>query len=418
MIAEILCVGTELLLGDIVNTNAAYAARELAAIGINVYFQSVVGDNPARLKQALSLALSRSDLVVMTGGLGPTYDDLTKETVAEAFGLPMELHRPSLEAITSYFARTGRTMTKNNEKQAWMPQGAHVFVNHYGTAPGLAVEKEGKRVVLLPGPPREMEPMFSEEVIPYLKALSDTVLVSHVIHIFGMGESAVEDKLRGYMLSHLNPTVAPYAKEGEVQLRVTASAKNADEADALIRPVLAEIRQTLGSVVYGVDVGSLQNALVQQLLEKNRRIATAESCTAGLVSKRITEVAGSSQVFECGIVSYSNRIKAQLLGVSQETLDTFTEVSAETAREMARNVRRISGADIGVSVTGLAGPGGGTAEKPVGLVYVCASCDGFEEVLELHLSRGRRNERESIRYLASSNALALAIRALRTLDAK
>ena len=415
MIAEVLCVGTELLLGDIVNTNAAYAARELAAIGINVYFQSVVGDNPSRLKQALSLALSRSDLVVMTGGLGPTYDDLTKETVAEAFSLPMELHQPSLNAITAYFNRTGRVMTHNNEKQAWMPKGARVFQNNYGTAPGLAVEQNGKRVVLLPGPPREMEPMFHEEVIPYLKSLSDTVLLSHVIHIFGMGESMVEDKLKSYMLSHLNPTVAPYAKEGEVQLRVTASAKDVEEAEQRIRPVVGEICDLLGDVVYGIDVGSLQNALVQKLLEKNRKIATAESCTAGLVSKRITEIAGSSQVFECGIVSYSNRIKAQVLGVSEQTLEQYTEVSEQTAREMARGVRRLSGADIGVSVTGIAGPGGGTPEKPVGLVYVCASCDGFEEVLELHLSRGRRNERENIRYLASSNALALAIRALEVL---
>jgi nicotinamide-nucleotide amidase len=418
MIAEILCVGTELLLGDVVNTNAAYAARELAAIGINVYFQSVVGDNPARLKKALALALSRSDLVVMTGGLGPTYDDLTKETVAEAFGLPMELHQPSLDAIASFFKRTNRIMTKNNEKQAWMPKGAHVFTNNYGTAPGLAVEKDGKRVVLLPGPPREMEPMFSEEVIPYLKALSDTVLVSHVIHIFGMGESAVEDKLKEYMLAHTNPTVAPYAKEGEVQLRVTAGAKNEAEADAMIWPVIEEIREVLGDVIYGIDVGSLQAALVQQLLEKNRQIATAESCTAGLVSKRITEISGSSSVFECGIVSYSNSIKRDILGVSQETLDAYGAVSDATVREMARGVRKLSGADIGVAISGIAGPGGGTPEKPVGLVYVCASCDGFEEVLELHLSRRRRNERENIRYLASSNALALAIKALRTLEKK
>jgi len=418
MIAEILCVGTELLLGDIVNTNAAYAARELAAIGINVYFQSVVGDNPARLKQALALALSRSDLVVMTGGLGPTYDDLTKETVAEAFGLPMELHQPSLDAIASYFKRTNRVMTKNNEKQAWMPKGAHVFVNNYGTAPGLAVEKDGKRVVLLPGPPREMEPMFSEEVVPYLKALSDTVLVSHVIHIFGMGESSVEDKLKEYMIAHTNPTVAPYAKEGEVQLRVTAGAKSEAEADAMIWPVIEEIKAVLGDVIYGIDVGSLQAALVQQLLEKNRIVATAESCTAGLVSKRITEISGSSSVFECGIVSYANNIKRDILGVAQETLDAYGAVSEQTVREMARGVRKLSGADIGVAISGIAGPGGGTPEKPVGLVYVCASCDGFEEVLELQLSRRRRNERENIRYLASSNALALAIKALRTLEKK
>ncbi len=407
MNAEILCVGTELLLGDIINTNAAYIARSLAAIGINVYHQSVVGDNPERLKQSLDIALSRADLVVMTGGLGPTYDDLTKETVADKFGLPMELHQPSLDRITAYFQRMNRVMTPNNEKQAWMPKGAKVFPNNYGTAPGLAVQQ---------GPPKEMEPMFSEEVVPYLKNFSDTVLLSHTVHIFGMGESAVEDKLKDYMLSHLNPTVAPYAKQGEVQLRVTASACDEEAANKLIQPVLADIRRILGNVVYGIDVGTLQNAFVQELKRKGKKAATAESCTAGLVSKRITEISGASQVFECGVVSYANRIKAEILGVSQQTLDTYTEISEQTAREMARGIRKLSGADIGLSVTGLAGPDGGTPEKPVGLVYICASCDGFEKVQELHLSRGRRNEREDIRYLAASHLLALGLEALRSMN--
>ncbi len=416
MNAEILCVGTELLLGDIINTNAAYIARSLAAIGINVYHQSVVGDNPERLKQSLDIALSRADLVVMTGGLGPTYDDLTKETVADKFGLPMELHQPSLERITAYFQRVNRVMTSNNEKQAWMPKGAKVFPNNYGTAPGLAVQQGEKIVLLLPGPPKEMEPMFSEEVVPYLKNFSNTVLLSHTVHIFGMGESAVEDKLKDYMLSHLNPTVAPYAKQGEVQLRVTASACDEEAANKLIQPVLADIRRILGNVVYGIDVGTLQNAFVQELKRKGKKAATAESCTAGLVSKRITEISGASQVFECGVVSYANRIKAEILGVSQQTLDTYTEISEQTAREMARGIRKLSGADIGLSVTGLAGPDGGTPEKPVGLVYICASCDGFEKVQELHLSRGRRNEREDIRYLAASHLLALGIEALRSMN--
>ena len=416
MNAAILCVGTELLLGDIINTNAAYIARSLAAIGINVYHQSVVGDNPERLKQALDIALSRADLVVMTGGLWPTYDGLTKETVADKFGLPMELHQPSLERITAYFQRMDRVMTPNNEKQAWMPKGAKVFPNNYGTAPGLAVQQGKKIAVLLPGPPKEMEPMFAEEVIPYLKSFSNTVLLSHTIHIFGMGESAVEDKLKDYMLSHLNPTVAPYAKQGEVQLRVTASAHNEEAANQLIQPVLADIQQILGNVVYGIDVGTLQNAFVQELKQKGKKAATAESCTAGLVSKRITEISGASQVFECGVVSYANRIKAEILGVSQQTLDTYTEISEQTAREMARGIRKLSGADIGLSVTGLAGPDGGTPEKPVGLVYICASCDGFEKVQELHLSRGRRNEREDIRCLAASHLLALGLEALRSID--
>ena len=271
MNAEILCVGTELLLGDIVNTNAAYIARSLAAIGVNVYHQSVVGDNPERLKGSLDLALSRADLVVMTGGLGPTYDDLTKETVAEKFGLPMELHRPSLDRITAYFKRVNRVMTHNNEKQAWMPKGARVFPNNYGTAPGLAVQEGEKIVILLPGPPKEMEPMFAEEVVPYLKSFSDTVLLSHTVHIFGMGESAVEDKLKDYMLAHLNPTVAPYAKTGEVQLRVTASAQDEQTANTLIQPVLADIQRILGNVVYGIDVGTLQNAFVQELKRKGKK---------------------------------------------------------------------------------------------------------------------------------------------------
>lgn len=414
MNAEILCVGTELLLGDTVNTNAAYLAKELAACGIGCYYQTVVGDNPERLKNCLAQALARADMVITTGGLGPTYDDLTKETVAAYFGRSMELHEASLLQITEVFRRLGRPMTKSNEKQAYMPQGARVFANDRGTAPGLAVEdaKQGKIVVMLPGPPREMTAMFQSQVRPYLLSLSDTTLVSHNIHLFGIGESSVEDLLHRYMQEHHNPTVAPYAKEGEVLLRVTASAATREQADALIRPVVDELCGLLQEYVYGVDVDTLQNALVQALGKAGKTIATAESCTGGLVSKRITEVPGASQVFSCGVCTYSNEMKTQLLGVPAETLQAHGAVSAQTALAMAEGVRRLAGANFGISVTGIAGPDGGTPEKPVGLVYVAVSGEGKEQAVELQLSRRYGGERVFIRSSAASNALHLALRAV------
>lgn len=407
MKAEIVCVGTELLLGDIVNTNAAYLAKELAAAGIDVYHQSVIGDNPQRLEAELTGALSRCDLVITTGGLGPTYDDLTKETAARLFHREMELNLPSLERIEAFFRKIDRPMTENNRKQAMIPRGARVLPNDNGTAPGILLEEDGRTLVLLPGPPREMQPMFQKEVLPYLCERSGSVLVSRNVHIFGMGESQVEDILRPMMERLTNPTVAPYAKEGEVLLRVTAKAKDRAEALARIDPVIADIRKALGPVIYGIDVGSLQAAAVQALAARGLTAATAESCTGGLVSKRITEVPGASRVFGCGVCSYANEIKEGVLGVSAGTLERFGAVSEQTAREMARGVRRLSGADIGVATTGIAGPDGGTPEKPVGLCYVAVDSEEFSRVLELRLSRGQPRERELIRYLASSHALDL-----------
>ena len=409
MKAEILCVGTELLLGDTVNTNAAYIARGLARAGVAVYHQSVVGDNPRRLREELERALKGSDLVIMTGGLGPTYDDLTKETVAELFGKKLVLNEECLQKIRSFFERIGREMTKNNEKQAMMPEGAIVLDNPNGTAPGLIVEGKGKAVILLPGPPREMAAMFESRVMPYLSNQSDKTLVSRNIHVFGMGESILREKME----KAENPTIAPYAKDGEMLLRVTASAKSAEEARALTQPVVKELCEILGDAVYGVDVADLQHALVEELLKKGRKVATAESCTGGLVGKRITEVAGASGVFDCGVCSYANAIKEKLLGVRHETLEQFGAVSPQTAAEMAKGVRRISGADIGVSTTGIAGPQGGTPEKPVGLVYIGIDSDVMTTVVETRLSRGYPEEREMIRYLASSRALHLALQAAR-----
>lgn len=414
MNAEILCVGTELLLGDTVNTNAAYIARELAACGIGCYCQTVVGDNPERLRRSLELALSRSDIVITTGGLGPTYDDLTKETVANYFGREMETHQPSLEAIRRFFTCMGREMTPNNEKQAQMPKGAVVFPNDRGTAPGLAVEGDGKIVVLMPGPPREMTAMFERQVRPYLLSKSNTTFVSHNIHLFGIGESTVEHELRDYMESHENPTVAPYAKEGELLLRVTASAESAEEADRLIRPVVGEISARFEKYVYGVDVGTMENALVQALKAAGKTVAVAESCTGGYVAKRITDIAGASAVFHCGVCTYSDDIKTKLLRVPAEILETYGAVSAETAAAMAKGVRELSGADLGVSVTGLAGPDGGTEQKPVGLVYIGISTARDTTVRELRLSRNYGGERGFIRNLAASNALNLALRALKS----
>jgi nicotinamide-nucleotide amidase len=410
MNAEILCIGTEILLGDIVNTNGAFLARELAALGIDIYHQSVVGDNAERLKKSLELALSRADMVITTGGLGPTYDDLTKKSIADYFGVGMELHEPSMEKIRALEKKFNRSVA-SNVLQAMVPQGATVFFNDTGFAPGVAVEKDGKTVIMLPGPPREMEPMFTGKVVPYLRRNSKGTLVSKTVHVFGMGESQVAEILNDIMTSGNNPTVAPYAKTGEVQVRVSAKADSAEEAEKLISPVIAGISGRLGDVIYGIDAGSLQNAVVQALRKKGLKAATAESCTGGGVSRAITDIPGSSAVFECGVCAYSNAIKTKLLDVGEDTISMFGAVSPETAKEMAKGIRHLSGADIGVGVTGIAGPDGGTQEKPVGLVYVSVDSDKYRETKKLLLSRGHSNERDSIRHLSVLNALSLILKA-------
>ena len=416
--AEILCIGTELLMGDIINTNAAYLAKELAGLGINLYHQSVVGDNPERLRQSLQLALKRADIVITTGGLGPTYDDLSKETIAACFDRTLVMDEDSLTRIQAHFLRLGREMTDNNKKQAMMPQGCIIFQNENGTAPGCAIEGsgelEGKTAIMLPGPPREMKPMFEQQVKPYLLKDSDTRLVSHTMHFFGIGESMLEDRLRSLMEKSLNPTVAPYAKTGEVQLRVTARVKDGEDPNALLEPVMEQIRQTVGEFLYGVDVGDLQTAVVRLLTEKERKVAVAESCTGGYLAKRITDVSGSSKVFECGVCSYSNRIKHQLLGVSEQTLAEYGAISEQTAAQMASGVQNLSGADIGISVTGNAGP---TADegKEVGLVYIGVDRPKLTHVFTLHVNRRDQDARETIRYLASSHALSLILKAAQRL---
>ena len=414
--AEILCVGTELLLGDIVNTNATFLSARMAELGIGVYRHTAVGDNPERLSAALRDALTHADLVITSGGLGPTYDDLTKETVAACFGRKMKMHEPSLEAIRAYFQKTGRVMTKNNEKQAMMPEGAIVFPNHFGTAPSLALydEEHNKTVIMLPGPPGELENIYYEQVLPYLRTRRDAVLVSHNLHIFGMGESAVETHLRDLMTEAKNPTVAPYCKEGEVRLRVTARAETEQEADSMCERIITRICDTeVGAYVYGIDVGSLENAVIRRLHEKSLTLCTAESCTGGLIAKRLTDVSGASNVFFGGCVTYTNEIKQKLLGVSAETLAAHGAVSPQTAAEMARGARERLGTDIAVSATGLAGPGGGTPECPVGTVYIGISTKSGEEVRRLSLSPMR--SRDYIRKVSVANALDMVLRAIQSL---
>lgn len=411
MKAEILCVGTEILLGDIINTNAAFLSKELARLGIDVYHQSVVGDNAERLKNSLQDALKNNDMVITSGGLGPTYDDLTKETVAQIFNSELEFDEKSMQNIENYFEKVGKKMTPSIKKQAYIPKGATALKNDCGTAPGVFLKKDNKVVAMLPGPPREMQCMFLNYLSPLLQNLTGKTMFSRTVHIFDVGEATVEAKLYDIMTTLKNPTLAPYAKDGEVQLRITASAENAESANKLILPVIADIERIIGKDnIYGIDVGNLQTALVRKLKEKKLKIATAESITGGLVSKRITDVSGSSSVFECGICSYSNKIKNQVLGVSAQTLKEYTEYSKECAVEMAQGVRKLSGADIGVSTTGLANSDGSTEKNPAGTVYVAVSTEKYNIAEKFSLSKGFKDERELIRYIASSHALYMAIK--------
>ena len=409
--AEILCVGTELLLGEVINTNAAHISKKLAEFGVSVFHHAVVGDNPERLKAALDLALSRSDLVVMSGGLGPTFDDLTKETVAAKFGLSMHTDEATLENIERFFASRGNgicTMTKNNLKQAEIPDGAIALANPNGTAPGILLEKDGKTVIMLPGPPRELCPLMDGVVSDYLRENTESVLVSHNLHIIGMGESAVEETLRDLMMSSENPTIAPYAGDGEMRLRITAKAKNEAEAEALCQRMMDTVKATpVGEFIYGVDVGSTERAVVSALASKGLTIATAESCTGGLIAKRITDVAGASEVYMGSCVTYANEAKVKLVGVKEETLKAYGAVSEQVAAEMARGVREALGTDIGISTTGIAGPGGGTPEKPVGTIYVGISSRLGESVTRLRLSPMR--SRDYLRTCTVGNALSLAL---------
>ncbi len=413
--AEILCVGTELLLGDIINTNASYIAQKLAMLGIAVYRQGVVGDNDGRLRQALDEAFSRADLVVLSGGLGPTYDDLTKETVAAYFGRKMQRDESILRDIEGYFAaRYGDVskMTPNNRKQADIPEGAIALKNPNGTAPGIYIEGNGKTAILLPGPPRELEPMMDNEVLPRLMKRTGRVFVSRTIHLAELGESAIEAALEDLMKTSQNPTLAPYAKEGEVRLRVTASAATQEEAFALCGNMIEKVQSSsVAPYIYGIDVDTVENALVQTLIAKNLTVSAAESCTGGLVASRITAISGASAVLRGSFVTYAESAKEALVGVSHASLEKHTAVSEPVAAEMAKGARLAMQADIGISVTGYAGPTGGTEKDPVGTVYIGISTQNGETVTRLSLSNKRN--RSYIRTVAASRALLFALKKIR-----
>ncbi len=403
MNAELIAVGTEILLGDIVNTDAQVISQGLSELGINVFYQTVVGDNPARLRHVVETARDRADIIITTGGLGPTLDDLTKETLAAVFGKKLALHQPSLDRIKGFFQTIGREMTPNNEKQAWLPEGCTVFVNEWGTAPGCAFEAYGKHVLMLPGPPRECNPMWKECAMPYLYKLAGGCIVSRNIRVFGLGESNMEAILHDMMAESQNPTIAPYAKTSECFARVTAKADTPEECEQLLDPVVEKICAMLGEDVYGVDVDSLEQVVGDGLRQRGMTLAVAESCTGGLLSGRITDVPGCSDYYLGGVCSYANEVKMKVLGVQKETLETVGAVSPEVAEQMAEGVARALGADVGVGITGVAGPGGGTDEKPVGLVYISIWHKGQ------HFTRKMKsmNGRDRIRMQAASTALDL-----------
>lgn len=403
MNAEILAVGTELLMGQIVNTNARYISERLNSIGINVYFHSVVGDNPKRLENSIKLALERSDLVVITGGLGPTKDDITKEKVAEVFGKKMVLHNESLEKIKDFFLKLGRNMTENNVKQAYFPEDSIIIENNKGTAPGCIIESNNKTVVILPGPPREMQPMFDESVMPYLQRNSDYKIVSKYLRIFGIGEAQLEEMIMDMVEKQEDVTIATYAKMGEVTVRLTCKSKLSEEGFNKICPFEEEIIKRLGSYVYSTENESLEIVAARMLLEKNLTIAVAESCTGGLICSKLVSVSGISKVFNRGIISYSNDSKIEDLGVNEDTIKKYGAVSSQTAIEMAEGVKNRAGSDIGVSVTGIAGPDGGTAEKPVGFMYIALSFNGNTVCKKLNLS----GDRDRIINMASLHVLDL-----------
>lgn len=417
--AEILCIGTELLLGQVLNTNAHFLSEQLAELGVNCFYHTTVGDNMPRMKKALQDALNRADVVVITGGLGPTPDDLTHEMLAEFFNVGVEFDESVLNRLKSFFEQRGVPMPESNQKQAYRPRGADKLPNPRGTAPGVVWQLSGeilanagidrpdseRIVVTFPGVPSEMKAMWAETVRPLLaKKFGPGIVLSCELRHYGIGESALAEKY-SHLLNLENPTVAPYAGIGECRLRVTARAATLSEAQKIAQPIIDEIRRDSKFLCYGQDQDTLESVVGNALAQKRQTISIAESCTGGLVSKRLTDVPGSSRYVALNVVTYSNDAKREMLKVSKDTLDRFGAVSSETAKAMAEGVQLLSGADIGLAITGIAGPDGGTDDKPVGLVYIGISTDEATAVRRYnhpsHLSR------VDIRQRASSDALNL-----------
>ncbi len=407
MTAEIISVGTELLLGQVLNTDARDIARSLCELGVSVFHQTVVGDNPARLRAVLELAKTRADIIITTGGLGPTYDDLTRETVCETFGVKLVRHEPTWAKIQAYFRDIGRPLTQNNERQALLPENATIFENDWGTAPGCGFVADGTHVLMLPGPPRECVAMLTHCAVPYLQALSKEALVSRSVRIFGVGESYVEDRIKSLVEHETNPTVAPYAHGGEVYLRVTAKAPDAETARAMTEPMVQKLQDILGDVVYGVDVDSLESCVVRLLTQCQKKLAVAESCTGGLITKRITDCTGASRVLLGGVCAYANEIKTSVLRVPAALIERFGVVSEEVACALSEGALELFNADFALGSTGVAGPE--HEGVPGGTVFLALSERGKPtRCLGLHLGQ----DRERVRNAASGYALDLLRRRL------
>ncbi|MBQ2897489.1 MAG: competence/damage-inducible protein A [Clostridia bacterium] len=402
MNCEIIAVGTEILLGDILNTNAQYLSRELSALGVSVFHQCVVGDNEQRLIEAIKTSYNRSDMIILTGGLGPTEDDITKETVAKALSINLVYHKESYERIVEYFKN--RYMSPTNEKQAYVLENSTVLQNNNGTAPGCLYEQNGKTVVILPGPPFEMQPMFEDYVKPFIMKKNGGIIKSKFIRVFGIGESNAEYLLKDIIQNQTNPTVAPYAKKTESTFRITAKANNENEADSLITDMSEKIYNILGDAVYGEDDDTLQSVLVKLLQENSLKISFAESCTAGLIASKIGEISGASDVFCESYITYSNEAKHRLVDVDERIIAEYGAVSSQTAIAMANGVRSASCSDIGISVTGISGPTGGSKEKPVGLTYIGVSYMDISRAYKFVFKGDRNKNRE----LAAYNALNIA----------
>ena len=422
MICEIFCIGTELLHGDIVNTNAAYISKALAAIGIDVHYHSVVGDNPKRMREGFELAFSRADIVICTGGLGPTKDDITKEALADYFGLKLEYDEASMEHVKKIYLRYRKDMPESNARQAYFPKGSIILTNNNGTANACIVESQErvksehsvsgevpKKIgILLPGPPKEMMPLMDEEVIPYLSKYSNEVVIGKKVAVTRIGESKAESMIMDLIDKQSNPTIAPYASVGRVVFRVTAKAKSKEEALKLLEPVVDELLSRFGNDAVLLEEGKLEDITCKLLLDKHITISTAESCTGGNIAVALVGYAGISEVFKEGFVTYSNDAKMKDLGVDPNTVDKFGAVSEECAKEMAFGAANRSGADLGVATTGIAGPGGGTEDKPVGLVYTCVYYKG-----QYHVNRSVHNgNRETVRERATANAFDMIRRVI------
>lgn len=409
MKVEIIAVGTEVLMGDIVNTNAQYIARMLSMLGLGTYYHSAVGDNAERLKEMLRIGFQRADIIITTGGLGPTKDDLTKEVAAEFFNKEMILDCQTLEGIELFFKKLGRPLTDNNKKQAYFPKGSEIIPNPNGTAPGCLIEEDGKVLIMLPGPPREMKPMFQNSITPYLSKYAAGILVSTIIRMFGIGESSMEQLIEDIIQNQSNPTLAPYAKEGELILRLTAWGQSEEDAITAMEPIKKELYKRLGNYIYGEGEKGLDTLVCEGLVEHDLSISVAESCTGGMISDTLISFPGISQVFKEGLITYSNEAKMKYLNVKQETLETYGAVSPQTAKEMAIGVRKAAGSDVGVATTGIAGPGGGSEDKPVGLVYIGLSIGKETHTYKLNIT----GDRHKVRHMTTMWALYYILQQLK-----